>query len=115
MFDTHHTPRRGPEIPDVVPLGGSVMDVGYGERVYFTRTATAAATWAFQGVPAIGAVVVILELTKLGTATQTWPSVVKWPGGTAPTLTSSGVGVLGFLTDDGGVNWCGVVLMTDSK
>jgi hypothetical protein len=32
---------------------------------------------------------------------------VKWPGGTAPTLTSSGVDMLTFTTYDGGTTWFG--------
>jgi len=57
----------------------------------------------------------ILELQNGGAATVTWPSTVRWPGGTAPTLTAAGFDVLVFVTDDGGTNWRGVQSMKDSK
>ena len=42
-----------------------------------------------------------------GSGTMTWPGTVKWPGGTAPTLSSSGskVDVLAFMFD--GTNYYG--------
>jgi len=46
-----------------------------------------------------------LMFTADGTArTVTWPSSIKWPGGTAPTLTSTNnkVDVLNFFSRDGG-------------
>lgn len=43
--------------------------------------------------------------------TVTWPTSIKWPSGTAPTLTSTNgkVDVFGFVTKDGGTNWYGFV------
>lgn len=82
---------------------------------YFTKTATGALTWTVTNVPASGAFVFLLELTNGGTGTQTWMSGIKWPSGTAPSLTASGVDLLGFITDDGGATWRGVALMLDSK
>lgn len=65
-------------------------------------------TWAFANVPSVSvAVAFVLELTNGGANTQTWPAAVAWDGGPAPTLQSSGVDVLGFLTDDGGAVWRG--------
>lgn len=81
----------------------------------FSRTVTGAATWSFTNVPTGRVFGVILELTNGGLGTQTWPTSVKWPSGTAPTLTSSGVDLLGFITRDGGTTWRGVSMMTDSK
>lgn len=98
----------------VTAVSASAMDLTNNQR-YFTKTASGALTWTFTNVPASGAVVVLLELTNGGTGLQTWPASVDWPGGTAPTLTASGVDVLGFVTDDGGTIWRGVALMTDSK
>jgi len=113
MFDANHIAER---VADAIigAVSGSTIDCADGKR-YFFATVAQARTWRFANVPASGAVVVVLELTNGGTGTQTWPTQVKWPGGTAPTLTSSGVDVLAFLTDDGGAAWRGVVLMTDSK
>lgn len=50
----------------------------------------------------------VLQLTADGTARSvTWGSSVKWPSGTAPTLTSTNgkVDTFIFITDDGGTNW----------
>jgi hypothetical protein len=113
MWDMGHTPERAVDVP-VSAVAGSVIDCADGKR-YFTATVAQARTWTFRNVPVGVAVVVVLELTNGGTGTQTWPSAVKWPGGTAPTLTSAGVDVLAFVTDDAGAAWRGVSLMTDSK
>jgi len=41
----------------------------------------------------------------------TWPIAVRWPGGSAPTLTSTAnkVDTFTFVTHDGGTNWFGFV------
>lgn len=66
-------------------------------------------TLTFSNVPASGkAYSLTLSLTADGTArTVTWGSAVKWPGGTAPTLTSTNGKVDTFVmfTHDGGTTW----------
>lgn len=57
----------------------------------------------------------VLELQNGGAATVTWPGTVDWPGGTAPSLTSSGFDVIVCITDDAGTNWRCVQSMRDSK
>lgn len=57
----------------------------------------------------------ILELVNAGAFTITWFSGIKWAEGTAPTLTASGVDILGFYSYDGGVTWKGLVLGNDMK
>lgn len=96
-----------------VAVSASAIDCSAGN--YFTKTAAGARSWTVTNVPATGAFSFILELTNGGTGTQTWFTGIKWPGGTAPTLTASGVDLLGFITDDGGTTWRGVQLMKDSK
>jgi hypothetical protein len=98
---------------NITTVAASAVDCSLGN--YFIKTATGALTWTATNVPATRAYSFILELTNGGTGTQTWFSGIKWPGGTAPTLTTSGVDVLGFITDDGGTTWRGVQLMKDSK
>lgn len=70
-------------------------------------------TLTFTNVPASGtAFGLTLALTADGTArTVTWGAAVKWPGGTAPTLTSTNgkVDVFVLTTWDGGTNWYAVV------
>jgi len=49
--------------------------------------------------------------------TVTWPASVKWPSGTAPTLTQTtgAVDILEFFTTDGGTTWRGFAAALDSK
>jgi len=56
-----------------------------------------------------------LFLTNGGSQTVNWPSSVDWPGGSAPTLTTSGIDILVFITTDGGAIWHGMVSSADSK
>ena len=57
----------------------------------------------------------VLELTNGNVGTQTWMTNTKWPNGTAPTLQTSGVDVLCFVTDDAGTTWRGVLSMPNSS
>ena len=90
------------------------------EGNFFTVLSGGSTTYVFANPPvssangpAAGGFV--LELQNGGAATVTWPSTVDWPGGTAPTLTSSGYDVIVCITDDGGTNWRCVQSMKDSK
>ena len=56
-----------------------------------------------------------LFLTNGGSQTVNWPATVDWAGGTAPTLTTSGIDILVFITTDGGTIWHGMVAIADSK
>ena len=56
-----------------------------------------------------------LILTNGGSQTVNWPTAVDWAGGTAPTLTTSGVDVLTFLTVDGGTIWYGFAASLDNS
>lgn len=94
--------------------GGSAIDVRLGS--VFTKTISAATTFTVTGIPASGKVAsFILELTNGGSSAITWWSGVKWAGGTAPSLTSAGLDVLGFYTYDGGTNWRGLLMGRDVK
>jgi len=92
--------------------GSTTIDLNSGNFV--TATVTGAVTFTFSGQSSSNASGFILELTNGGSQTINWPSV-KWPNGTAPVLTASGVDVLAFMTDDNGSNWRGVLSMADSK
>ena len=93
---------------NVVAMSTGAIDVSAG--TVFTKTITANTTISFSSVPAAPATAcVTLILTNGGSKTVTWPSSVKWSGGTAPDLTASGVDVLTFLTIDGGTTWYGTV------
>jgi len=82
----------------------------------FSRTISGATSLLVSNVAPAGNVSsFILELTNGGSATVTWWAGVKWAGGTAPTLTASGVDILGFYTRDGGATWRGTLMSKDSK
>lgn len=83
---------------------------------YVSATITGTTTFTFSNpLPSPGVSSFALELTNGGSATVNWPSSVRWPKGTAPTLTASGVDFFVFVTDDGGTNWRGIMSMSDSK
>ena len=56
-----------------------------------------------------------LVVTNGGSATLTWPGAVDWAGGTAPTLTTSGIDILTFMTMDAGTIWYGFAAGADMK
>lgn len=98
----------------VTAMSSNTVDLATGN--YFTKTISGATTFTVTNVPSAGtAVSFILELTKAGSAAITWFSGVKWAGGTPPTLTASGVDVLGFYSHNGGTTWRGMMLAKDSK
>lgn len=97
-----------------VVLASGAIDLATGD--YFTRTISGAQTFSLSNVPTSGlAQAFILDLTNGGSATITWWANLRWPGGTAPTLTAAGRDVLAFYTHDGGANWSGFVLGRDVK
>ena len=92
-----------------VAISASAIDLTLGN--YFTKTISGTTTFTISNTASSGTVnSFILDLTNGGSATVTWWTGVKWAGGTAPTLTSSGRDVLGFFTEDGGTTWNGFVL-----
>ena len=56
-----------------------------------------------------------LMLTNGGSQTVNWPGTVDFAGGTAPTLTTSGIDCLVFWTIDGGTIWNGSTVALDLK
>lgn len=95
-------------------LGANDIDLSAGN--YFTKTISGATTLTVSNVPATGTgISFVFEVTNGGSATITWWSGVKWEGGTAPTLTSSGKDILCFYTHDGGTIWNGLVAGKDVK
>lgn len=85
-------------------------------RFFYGTVNGAVTSVGFTNVPASGkAVFVVLELTNGGSAAITWGSAIKWPGGSAPTLQSSGVDVISLYTRDGGVTWRAALMQGDSS
>jgi len=83
---------------------------------YFEAVVSGNVSWVFANPPtSTVAAGFILELTNGGGYLNTWPTEVKWPGGVAPTITTSGTDVFTFITDDGGSIWRGVQSIKDSR
>ena len=89
--------------------GGGTQDIDLTDGNVVTATVdTSANTFTFSNPPASGkAGSFTLILTNGGSQTVNWPASVDWAGGTAPTLTTSGVDVITFTTIDGGTIWYG--------
>ena len=97
-----------------VAIAASDIDLSAGN--YFTKTISGTTTFTVSNIASSGTVsAFVLDLTNGGSATVNWFSGVRWPAGTAPTLTASGRDVLAFFTHDGGSIWNGFVLGLDVK
>jgi hypothetical protein len=94
--------------------GTQALDLSVAQ--YFAATIGGAVTISITN-PASGTVAqgIILRLTNPGAFTITWPSSVKWPSGSAPALTASGVDVIVLLSDDNGTTWRAVRAMQDVR
>lgn len=70
-------------------------------------TLTGNCTFTFPTAVAGKSFLVMLRQDGTGSRTVTWPASVKWPGGTAPTITAtaSKQDILSFVSD--GTNWYG--------
>ena len=88
----------------------AALDIDCSAGNYFTKTISANSTFTFSSVPASRAFAFTLELTHTS-GTVTWPAAVKFPGDTAPTLTTGKTHLFMFVTDDGGTRWRGAALV----
>lgn len=97
-----------------VVMAANDIDLSTGD--VFTKTISTTTTFTVSNIPATGKVAsFLLKLTNGGSATITWWANMKWVGGIAPTLTTSGRDDLGFYTEDNGTTWAGFVLGKDIK
>jgi len=94
---------------NIVAVSGTAVDCSTAS--YFTKTITGATTFTFTNVPSGVAYAFTFEVTLNGSNAITWPSSVKWPADTAPTITDGKTQVFIFLTDDGGTRWRGSSLV----
>jgi len=111
-----------PVLEDYAVQGSAIGNVGATRTFdlstanFFSATVDQASTFTFSNPPASGDFgAFVMELTNGGAYTITWPTSVDWPGGTAVTLTASGVDQLVFTTRDGGTTWYGFVAGLDIK
>ena len=109
-------------LKDYAIEGSAIGNTGAAETLdlsvanFFSATQDEACTFTFSNPPGSGDFgAFVLELTNGGAFTVTWPASVDWPGGTAPTLTASGVDQLVFTTRDGGTTYFGFVAGLDIK
>lgn len=95
-----------------ISTGTLALDLANGNHFAVALNADIS-TITFANVPASGkAAALTLLFTADGTLrTITWPAAVKWPGGAAPTMTSTNtkVDIVTLYTVDGGTTWYGVV------
>lgn len=91
-----------------ISAGTLTLDCSTG-NIFAVSLNAAITTLSFTNVPTTGtAFGLTLMFTADGTARSvTWGGSVKWPGGTAPTLTSTSTKVDTFvlITHDGGTTW----------
>ena len=89
--------------------GGGTQDIDLESGNVVTATVdTSTNTFTFSNPPATGkSGSFTLILTNGGSQTVNWPNSVDWKDGTDPTLTSSGVDILTFMTVDAGTIWYG--------
>jgi len=97
--------------------GGGTQDIDItAGNVVSATVDTSTNTFTFSNPSATGkACSFTLFLTNGGSQTVNWPGAVDWAGGSAPSLTSSGVDVLTFSTLDAGTIWYGFAAGTDMK
>lgn len=95
---------------------GATRTLDLNDANFFSATLDQACTFTFSDPPASGDFgSFVLRLTNGGAFIITWPASVDWPGGAAPTLTSSGTDQLVFTTNDAGTTWFGFVAGLDIK
>ena len=89
--------------------GGGTDDIDVTSGNVVSATVSAATqTFTFSNPSASGrSCTFLLILTNGGSQTVNWPGSVDWAGGSAPSLTSSGIDVLCFTTVDAGTIWYG--------
>ena len=113
-----------PEIKDYAETVNAVGDAGGGTdalditsgNVVTVTVSTATQTFTFTNPSATGkACSFTLHLTNGGSQTVNWPGAVDWAGGSAPSLTASGLDVLVFTTIDAGTTWLGFLVGADVK
>ena len=105
------------EVTSALGSAGGARTVDLEDGNNFTATVSASTvTWTFSNPTASDELCgFTLFLTNGGSQTVNWPGSVDWAGGTAPTLTASGLDILVFVTTDGGTIWHGMVASADSK
>ena len=98
---------NGRQTTSFTSLGSNVIDCASNSN-FFVGTINADSTFSFANVPS-NCYSCTLELTHTS-GTVTWPSSVRWPGNSAPTLTAGRTHLFMFVTRNAGVTWRGAAL-----
>lgn len=99
----------GLETVNVVAASGAAVTLPDPAVASISRvTLTANCTFTFPTPAAGKSFTLTLVQDATGSRLATWPASVKWPGGTAPTLTTTATkaDVISFMADDA-TNWRG--------
>lgn len=91
----------------------TTSEVDLSKGVVFSKTVSADTVFTFINAPSGRAATFNLIITNGGSATITWPALVKWTDAAAPALTASGVDVLTFLTPNG-TTWYGTLAIVNA-
>ena len=70
-------------------------------------TLTGSCTFTFPTATAGKSFIMLLKQDGTGSRTVTWPAAVKWPSGTAPTITSTASKLDKYIFTADGTNWYG--------
>jgi len=70
-------------------------------------TLTGNCTFTFPTAAAGKSFIMLLKQDGTGSRTVTWPAAVKWPGGTAPTITATASKLDKYIFTSDGTNWYG--------
>jgi len=97
---------------DIISGVSATVDLSQGS--YFTLSLSSAVAASFSNPPATGqAYSFALEVTTSGNYAISWPTSIKWEGGSAPANTASGATDLyTFITIDGGTTYFGKKALT---
>lgn len=90
-----------------------VIDVSQADILAVTLTSGVNAL-SLSNVPTTESTSFILEVNNVTGSTISWWSNIKWPGGTIPAPTLSGLDVYAFYSKDG-ITWRGSLAHKDSK
>ena len=97
----------------VTASSSTTLDCSLGNN-FAINLAASITTLTLSNVPVSGRVysmTLVLKQDATGGKTINWPASVKWPGGSAPALTTTGdkYDIVSLMTNDGGTIWFGFV------
>lgn len=86
---------------------GTAYTINIGNGTVQILTLTGNCTFTFPTATAGKSFILFLKQDGTGSRTATWPAAVKWPGGTAPTITSTASKADKYVFTADGTNWVG--------